>query len=431
MTQSEMQRTNVTDVAIVGAGPYGLSIASFLGAYGIPYRIFGSPMSAWAHHMPKGMRLKSEGFASSLADPNDEFTLARFCMEEGLPYQDLELPVPLEEFVSYGLAFQKRFVPNLETQLVASVRPGPFGFELRLEDGEIVHARKVIMAVGITQFAYLPPVLSGLPADLVSHSSAHSNVQRFRGREVAVVGAGASALDLAALLHQAGASVRVIARGPEIRFHNPPEPRSLRDRIFRPVTGIGAGLHFYFYVTAPQLFRRLPEKLRLDRLRKTLGPAPGWFIRDEVVGKVPLHVNTNITRAWPENGRVSLQVTEGERDQVLGLDHAIAATGYRVDLERLTILSPELRQKIRLTDRSPLLSAKFESSVPGLYFVGVSAAKTFGPVMRFAYGARFTARRLSRHLAKFPARSAVRSGRANDRPVVDQAYHGVLESERE
>jgi thioredoxin reductase len=420
LTQPKFQSANITDVAIVGAGPYGLSIAAFLAARGIPFRIFGNPMSAWANQMPKGMRLKSEGFASSLADPKSQFTLAHYCRQEGLPYQDTEHPVPLETFIAYGLAFQKKFAPNIENKMVVSVRQSPVGFELRLDDGESMSARKVIMAVGIAQFAHVPEILSAIPTDLVSHSSSHSDLQGFRGRRIAVVGAGASALDLAALLHQVGTSVQVIVRRSGIRFHNPPEPRSLQDRIFNPMTGIGMGMDFYFYVNAPHIFRWLPEKLRLDRVRKTLGPAPGWFIRDEVVGKVPLHLNTDITSASVENGRVSLQLTNGERSWTLGFDHVIAATGYRVDLQRLSILSHELRRKIRVTDKSPLLSANFESSIPGLYFVGVVAANTFGPVMRFAYGTRFTARRLSRHLAKSAHGSSVLYGQSKNLQISEQ-----------
>ena len=325
MTQPKLQSADVTEVGIVGAGPYGLSIASFLAARDIPFRIFGNAMSAWANQMPKGMRLKSEGFASSLADPRAEFTLAEYCRQEGVPYQDVDRPVPLETFVAYGLAFQKKFVSRLENKLVVRVRPAPVGFELRLEDGEMVFARKVIIAVGITHFAHVPAVLSAIPTDFVSHSSAHSDLQRFRTRQVAVIGAGASALDLAALLHQAGASVQVIARCSVIRFHNPPRPRSLAERIFRPTTGIGMGLDYCFYVTVPHIFRWLPEKIRLSRLRKSLGPAPGWFIRDEVVGKIPMCLNTNISRAWVENGRVSLQLTDGERSQERRVREASAA----------------------------------------------------------------------------------------------------------
>jgi thioredoxin reductase len=375
------------------------------------------------------MRLKSEGYASSLADPKSEFTLAHYCHESGLPYQDTDHPVPLETFVAYGLAFQKKFVPNLEKKLVVTVRRSPVGFELLLDDKEIVSAHKVIVSVGIAQFSYVPSVLSAIPSDFVSHSSAHSDLQGFRGRQVAVVGGGSSAMDLAALLDQAGASVKVIARRAAIRFHNPPKPRTLRDRLLNPMSGIGAGADLYFYANAPYLFRWLPEKLRLDRVRKTLGPAPGWFIRDEVVGRVPIFVSTDVTGAWLQDGRVQLQLIDGERrTQTLEFDHVIAATGYRIDIQRLSLLGDDLRAKIRLIDKSPRLSANFESSVPGLYFVGVTAANTFGPVLRFAFGTRFTARRLSRHLAKSARRSSSAYAQNDNVQALDQAWQGAAES---
>lgn len=403
------QDAGITDVVIVGAGPYGLSIAAHLTAQGVRHRIFGNPMSAWADQMPKGMHLKSEGFASSLSDPADLFTLAEYCRQEDLTYKDTGWPVPLEVFVAYGLAFQKKLVPHLENKTVVSVQQSPIGFELHLHNGERLYARRIVIAVGITQFAHIPSSLSALPKTFVSHSCAHSNLESFSGKDVAVIGAGASALDLAALLHEAGASVRVIARSSVVRFHDPPQHRSLADRIFRPTTGIGPGKQLYFYANAPGLFRWLPERLRLDRVRKTLGPAPGWFIRDRVLGKVPLHLGIDIADAHIQNDRAHLEVIDdaGSR-KTFEFDHIIAATGYRVDLRRLEFLDRKIRGKIRVTDQSPALSGNFESSVSGLYFVGVSAANTFGPLMRFACGAGFTARRLSKHLR----------GRALDRLVL-------------
>jgi cation diffusion facilitator CzcD-associated flavoprotein CzcO len=233
------------DVAIVGAGPYGLSIAAYMKACGLDFRIFGSPMSAWRTRMPKGMRLKSEGFASSLYDPD----LAEYCEREGFPYADLGLPVPLERFTSYGLAFQQRFVPELEDKLVVSVCRSSTRFEIRLEDGEMVAARRLVMAVGLCHFERVPPLLSALPLEFVTHSSAHSALDQFKGREVAIVGAGASALEYAALLHQAGAIVHVASRALKIQFHDPPEiPRPRWKRIRYPMTGIGSGWKPLFWV---------------------------------------------------------------------------------------------------------------------------------------------------------------------------------------
>jgi thioredoxin reductase len=399
------------DVAIIGAGPYGLSIAAHLNAMRVPLRIFGKPMSFWANQMPAGMRLKSEGFASSLDDPRGEFPLAEYCRREGLPYEDSGLPVRLETFVNYGLEFQRRFVPNLEEKLVTSVQRNGHLFDLMLEDGEVVKARNVVCAAGIAHFSRVPEELAALGEPYVSHSSEHSRLEVFRGKRVAVVGAGASAADLAALLRASGADVEMIVRGPRIRFHNPPaKHKPLKDRLLRPETGIGPGLRLAFYVNAPHIFQRFPESFRLRKIRDTLGPAPGWFIKEEVVGKVPIHVNAQLLSAAVENGEVVLRWTGAEgQKQSARFDHVIAATGFDVDIERLAFLSQEIRSALVRTGKSPLLSAKFESSVPGLYFAGVASANTFGPLMRFAYGARFTARRISRRLALVSRRNPTRA----------------------
>ncbi len=412
----------MVDSVIVGAGPYGLSIAAHLKAHGIDFRIVGSPMHTWLTQMPEGMRLKSEGFASSLDDPESALTLAQYCKQRGIPYADSGLPVTLETFASYGLEFQKRFVPELEDKRVDSLERCPGGFRICLADGETLTARKVIDAVGITHFKHIPPVFSGLPEDLVTHSSAHRTLNHFKGREVTVVGAGASALDLAALLLQAGALVQLVARKPAVRFHDPPGPlpRPFRERLRFPSTPIGPGWRLLFYTNGPLAFRQLPERFRLRAVRTTLGPAPPWFIRDEVVGNMPFNLGVNITQAKVQNGRVSLELTNsaGER-RTLASDHVIAATGYKVDLQRLRFLSADLQERIATVGQMPALSSNFESSVPGLYFVGTAAANTFGPLMRFACGAQFTARRLSGHFGKSASRYAVRRGSAAKVSVLD------------
>jgi len=411
------------DVAIIGAGPYGLSIAAHLKARGVDFRIFGNPMHFWLTHMPKGMRLKSEGFASSLYDPDSTYTLEVYCKEKEIAYSKIGLPVPLEVFASYGLEFQRRFVPELESKLVNSLRRSGQNFQIRLEDGEIVSAHRVVMAIGLSYYEYIPPMLATLPEEFVTHSSRHNTVDQFKGREVAVVGAGASALDLAALLHQAGARVQVIARKPVIRFHDPPdnlEP-SLLDRIRTPITGIGPGWKLFWCTHAPLLFRQMPQKFRFDKVRRILGPAPCWFIKEQVVGKIPLNVDVNITEAKVQNGHVSLQLTDSAGAQkTLVTDHVIAATGYKVDLRRLSFMDSDLQSGLQSVEHTPVLSSNFESSVPGLYFVGASAANMFGPLLRFAYGAGFTARRLSKHLAKSTDRKPVSSESKANVEVMDR-----------
>jgi thioredoxin reductase len=396
--------------AIIGAGPYGLSVAAHLRRSGVPFRIFGRPMDSWLAHMPKGMMLKSDGFASNIYDPENAFTLGRFCAEQGIEYADAGVPVRLETFSAYGLAFRDRMVPELENKLATSIDRLRDGFRLQFEDGETVHARSVVLAVGITHFDYVPESLVHLPAEFLSHSARHYEVEPFRGRSVVVIGGGSSALDLAGLLHEAGAQVQLISRRAELKFHSQPtgKPRSHWQQIRHPQSGLGPGMRSRFFANSPMAFHCLPERFRVEAVRRTLGPSGGWFIRDKVVGKVPLHLGCTAQAAEVRNGEVHLRVRAadgGEREIVT--EHIIAATGYQVDLERLRFLSSEIRSRLKTVKGSPVLSSSFESSVPGIYFVGIAAANSFGPVMRFAFGAGFAARRLTQTMAKGLARSLV------------------------
>lgn len=399
---------SMLDIAIIGAGPYGLSIAAHLRHQGIPYRIFGRPMDSWLAHMPKGMMLKSDGFASNIYDPENAYTLRHFCAERGIEYSDTGIPVRLETFTAYGLAFKERLVPELEDKLVIGLDRVPDGFLLRLEDGETLTAKRVILAVGITHFQHLPASLAPLPPELVSHSFRHNDITPFRGRNVVVIGGGSSAMDLAGLLHEAGADVQLVARQASLKFHGKPQigkPRSLWQRIRNPQSGLGPGWRSRFFANSPSSFHFLPERLRLEIVRTHLGPSGGWFSKDKVIGRVPLLLGYTPERAEIQDGGVLLRLrgTDGAKRKILA-GHVIAATGYEVDISRLPFISADIRSKLRTVNRAPVLSSSFESSMPGLYFVGIAAANSFGPVMRFAFGAGFAARHLTRSLTRSVSR---------------------------
>jgi thioredoxin reductase len=385
-----------TQVAIIGAGPYGLSLAAHLRARGIDFRIFGTPLNSWRTQMPKGMFLKSEGFASNLYDPDGSFTLERFCADKGLGYADYNHPVPLETFCAYGLAFQERFAPTLEDEAVVALERTGDGFRLGLDNGETLTAQKVAVAVGAGHFRYVPETLKALPAEYLSHSADHHDLARFAGRDVIVVGGGASAIDLVAALDEAGANARLVARRAALRW-NTPAHRPAWKRWY-PMSGLGGGWPNRFYENAPMLFRRLPDEMRTRIVRSWLGPSGAWPVRERVE-RAPLHLGQTLRFARVHGGKVHLGVTGPGGDPELSADHVIAATGYRVDLRALTFLDADLRARVNSIEGAPVLSPDFESSVPGLHFAGVASANTFGPVMRFLLGARYASRRLTRHFA--------------------------------
>ncbi len=389
------------DTVIIGAGPYGLSIAAHLKARGVRFRIFGRAMDSWISHMPADMMLKSDGFASNLSDPAGDYTLQRFCEEKGIPYSDKGRPVCREVFASYGLAFRDRKVPELEDKTVTSAEPEPNGFVVALENGEVFRARQVVLAIGVTHFGYIPESVANLPPQYLSHSAQHSDVAQLRGQKVVILGAGSSALDLAGLMHEAGVDVQLITRKP-LKFHSKSDQaRPWWDTLRRPPSGLGPGWKSFFFANYPNLFHYLPEGLRIELVRRVLGPSGGAFIRDKVEGKVPTLVGFTPESARVEEGKAKLVLVDGAgAKREIAADHVIAATGYKVNLEKLKFLSSETRSRIKTVTGSPALSSGFESSVPGLYFVGLAAAISFGPVMRFAFGADFTARTVSKAVAE-------------------------------
>lgn len=383
-----------TDVVIVGAGPNGLSIAAHLSQSDVPFRVFGKPMENWLTRMPRGMHLKSDGFASSLYQPQGRLTLGEYCREEALAYADSEFPIPLDTFCRYGLAFQQKFVPMLEQKVVSEINRTSSGFAVELDTGEGVEARRIVIATGISNFSYLPPPLRGLPSAFVSHSSEHADLTPFRDKDVVVLGRGASATDIAVLLQEAGARVRLVARKSTLGLQSPP---SLKQRLLRPKTGLGPMWRSWFFVNCATVFRHLPERCRLEWVKTYLGPAGCWFMADRIA-RVPQLLGTTPVGAKVVGNRVWLELANDRGHQTIEADHVIAATGYRPELESLKFIQPSLRASIRSAANTPVLSSHFESSVAGLYFVGPIAANTFGPLMRFACAAKYVAPRLSRHL---------------------------------
>jgi Pyridine nucleotide-disulphide oxidoreductase len=391
------------EVAIVGAGPYGLSLAAHLAAARVETRIFGRPMDSWLSHMPEGMLLKSDPFASNLSDPQDSFTLARFSEERSTPHSETE-PVRLNIFCDYGLAFQKRLVPGLEEVQVSAIWRSGAEFTLRLDNGEEARARRVAIAIGVGPFRYVPETLSRLPDGLLSHSFDHHDLSRFAGARVAVIGGGSSAIDLAGLLHERGCDVALVSRRTTLKFSSgavggSKGRPSLWRRIRHPPSGLGPGLRSRFSTDAPLLIHALPKSLRLEFVRRHLGPAASGAMKDKVIGRVPLLLGRELAEATAEGGRVALALRKKDgQEDVLHVDHVIAATGFRTDVSRLSFLSPSLRADIAEFERTPILSRNFESSVPGLHFIGPAAAVSFGPMMRFTFGARYAARKLTRVL---------------------------------
>lgn len=391
--------TTPNDVAIVGAGPYGLSVGAHVRAAGASVRQAGIPLQLWRTMMPKGMYLKSQGFASDLSSPDRQHTLEAFCKKTGRPYKSYGLPVSLETFVAYALWFRDELVPDIDETTVTNVEKDGEVFALRLENGDEFTARNVVVAAGVQHFSFLPREVRDLPSSVCTHASQHDDLGVFAGKRVIVLGAGQSALESAALLKESGADVELVARRKVLRWNGQPlaPDRPLPSRLREPESVLGSGWATWFYSSHPDIFRHLPRDVRVTRARTALGPAGACWLPDRVIGKFPQHLGHNLQWAKESQGGVALGLEDPNGASVeLSADHILAATGYRSDLRRLTFLADALRLGLKTTAGTPWVDGDYQSSAKGLYFVGPAVAPTFGPVMRFVCGSDHAARTVAR-----------------------------------
>ena len=383
------------DVAVIGAGPYGLACTSHLRGRGVDVHAFGRAMEFWESRMPAGMLLRSSWEASSISDADGALSLDDYQVAHGTA---LPRPVPLDDFLRYGRWFQRHAVPDLDDRRVEGVSGAAGGFRLLLGDGSQVGARRVVIATGLDAFPHRPAHLSSLRRPLAWHSSEVRDLQPFAGRRTAVIGSGQSAIELAALLHEAGAAVEVIARAPEIRWLR--RSRWLHERsgpvrrILYPPTDVGP-IGLSWLVAMPDAFRRLPARLGERIAYRCIRPAASGWLVDRTAG-VAMSLGRTVVSAQTRGDRLTLALDDGTSRQV---DSLVLATGYRVRVDRQRILDAPLLAAVRTVDGAPVLRDGFESSVDGLHFVGAFAAPTFGPVMRFVSGTGFTGRALAHAVA--------------------------------
>jgi lysine/ornithine N-monooxygenase len=379
------------DAIIVGAGPYGLSGATYLKNRGLGVAVFGDPLSFWQDHMPAGMFLRSNWMASHISHPRHKFTLDHFKADTG---KEFEAPIPLETFVEYGRWFQQNAVPDTHRRQVTAIEKDGSGFKVTLDDGQTAKSDRVIVATGIAPFPYVPSEFEGLTKSHVSHSSDHTDLSVFHGQQVLIVGGGQSGLDAARILSAYDAQPEVVAKQPRLYWvgqHKWLHRLGFVSWILYSKFDVGpAGISRL--VGFPNIFRQLPRKMQNRISYRAIRPAgTGW--QRPYLSKVAITVGCRVTFAEILGDKVHVKLSNGT-DRLV--DHVIIATGYRVDCRRYQFFSPAIRQSLKTAQGYPVLARGLESSVRGLHFVGKPAARSFGPLLNFISGAHFAGPELLR-----------------------------------
>lgn len=386
----QSQSTRTEEVVIVGAGPYGLSSAAYLQDAGVDPYVIGKPMAFWKQSMPGGMLLRSGIEASNIAAPQQQLSLVAYQRTIGRKLQE---PLPIEDFIAYGDWFQRQVAPNLDERQVSSIARSDDSFEITLDDGDQIRSKRVVLAVGIGLFSLRPEQFSLIPRELAPHASELHDLHQLRGKRVAVIGTGQSALEYAALLHENGADVVVISRSSEVKFR----PFAWRKHLFRQLTGGPLrGLSHKIIpptdlgdirtarkMANPDLFKRQPPEVQEQLIRACTRPIGAYWLAPRL-RDVQIKTTVSVTNAEVSGPTLKLALTDGTHEEV---DMVLLATGYKIDISRYKILDSSIRQAMEQTaDGYPVLSKSLQTSIPGLYIAGVVAEKALGPTLRFVTG---------------------------------------------
>lgn len=382
-----------TEIAVIGAGPHGLGAAERLRAAGREVCVIGEPMSFW-HTMPKGLWMRSRRNGSSIGEVTGPLSMEGYTADTQAV---VERHLKLTTFIEYGLWYQQRVAPDVIRRQVVKLERHGLGFLLTFDDGTQLRATRVLSATGIAEFTRRPAMLRQLPTELASHVADHGDYERFRGKSVAIIGAGQSALESAALMHEGGTDVEVLARQPQVYWLH---GDGLIDGLgrFAPLfyapTDVGP-IGISRLVATPEVFRRFPRPIFDVIAARAIRPAGASWLKPRLP-EVPITPGAVVTRAVPHHDKLDLELSNGTRRQV---DHLLFATGYDVDIRRYSFLDRALAEQVRCAHGYPVLRRGLESSVPRLHFLGAPAARSFGPVMRFVAGSWFSSKAVARTVA--------------------------------
>jgi lysine/ornithine N-monooxygenase len=379
------------DVAVIGAGPFGLSVAAHLNDR--PVRVFGAPMETWRTRMPPDMRLRSDWEETSLSAPSDRGSIDVWSRAEDEPREE---PIPLARFLQYADWFRTTFVPENDPSDVAQIERAAGVFRVTTAEGAEADARLVVIAVGVTPFPHAPPPFDAAMGDGIGFAIERQDYDAYRGGRVVVVGGGQGGLEAAALARRAGAEVELVIRS-QLRWftdREPYRPRGrLQQRIYRlayPVVGYGPP-PLNRLALNPDVFAALPAGARRSVARRILRAGGSPWVRGEIEGKVRVTEGVAVEGVERRGERIGLQLSDGSAREA---DAVVVSAGFRFGLDRLGFLSPTVKAAVGVRDGWPVLDRYFRSTDPDLLFVGFAAERRFGPIARFVSGSRFTAFRV-------------------------------------
>ena len=376
-----------TNLLIIGAGPFGLSLAAYAKHLGIDFLVAGNPMEFWVKNMPEGMFLRSASDWS--LDPTDRFSIMNYLGVLGKIPKDVE-PLSLDFYLNYARWFQDETGIETIPEYVTRLDQTENGFLATFGDEKVIEARNVVVAIGMGYFKNYPAALTDiLPSGRYEHTCDAVQLSEYMGRRVLILGGRQSAFKWAALLNDNGAK--------EVHVAHRHESPKFAEADWSWVPPLVDGM-----VTNPAWFRGLPQDEKDAIVKRMWGEGrlkvEPWLERRVMKPNTSIHQKTSLV-SCVERGDGALDIKFDNGDAFV-VDDVILATGYKVELERLPFLqNGNVLDKVEVKNGFPVLDPHFQSTARGLYFTSMPAGQDFGPFFGFTVSVRASAKIIGNALA--------------------------------
>ena len=379
---------NSIDLIIIGAGPFGLSAASFANFHQIDYLVIGKPMAFWKENIPENMYLRS-GTDWHL-DPYGNYSIETFLKTRNNTIEDVK-PLPLTIFLDYAEWFQEQQNINVLDKLIVKLdySEEEKKYLITLKDSKEIKAKNVLIAIGFKFFKKLPVYLTKkLPAGSFTHTCDVVKFEKFKDKSVLIIGGRQSAYEWAALIAESGAkTVHISHRHERPKFAE--SNWSWIDPIMDQM------------VDNPEWYRTLNEKEQEEIEKK-------FWIEDSQKLEPWLlpRIDRENIKIWPlsnvvkcdeaKSGLYKVHMDDGRR---LEVDHIILATGYKVDINKIPFLSSgNIIPKLNINEGFPDLDGYLQTSLPGLYMTSMIATKSFGRFFAYIASCRTSSQIVGNHI---------------------------------
>lgn len=369
-----------TDFLIIGAGPFGLALAAYARHLGIDFLIAGKPMEFWKKNMPEGMYLRSASDWS--LDPTDRFSIMNYLKTLGKTPKDVE-PLSLDFYLQYAQWFQEGAGIQIIPMYVSRLDQVNGSFQVWMENGDGIEAKNIVVAIGMGYFKNQPPALASiLPEGRYQHTCDAVQLSRMKGRRVLIIGGRQSAFEWTALLNDNGAAeVYLVHRHESPKFAE-------ADWTWVPPLVDGMAENPAWFRTLPQEEKDAIAKRMWGEGRLKVEP---WLEKRVMKSTTHIHEKASVVSCGVRaDNALDVKLDNGTSFVV---DDIILATGYKVELERVSFLKKSnVFEHIEVKNGFPVLDPHFQSSVKGLYFTSMPAGQDFGPFFGFTVSVRTSAK---------------------------------------